>query len=133
MKKADTLLMVSDSDHDANMLYAVGMLVPDPFIYLRHQGRGYVVMSDLEIDRARKQAPHCRVLSLSRYQKKLRREGVKNPGLAQVIAAVLGERGIRHALVPHNFPCGLAAELERRRIRVRPKRGNFFPQREQKS
>lgn len=31
----ETLLMVGDSDHDANMLYAVGMFAPDPFIYFR--------------------------------------------------------------------------------------------------
>ena len=60
MKSSDTLLMVADSDHDANMLYATGMFVPDPFIYLRLRGRATVVMSDLEIDRARRQCPHCR-------------------------------------------------------------------------
>ena len=36
------LLMVADSDHDANMLYVVGMFVPDPFIYLRIRGRHIV-------------------------------------------------------------------------------------------
>ena len=68
-------------------------------------------MSDLEIDRARKQAPHCRILSLSRYQQKLRREGVKRPGLAEVIPALLRERGIRRVVVPQDFPYGLAADL----------------------
>jgi phosphoserine phosphatase len=47
MKKPESLLMVADSEHDANMLYAVGMFVPDPFIWLRSRGRHYVVMSDL--------------------------------------------------------------------------------------
>ena len=49
MKKPEHLLMVADSEHDANMLYAVGMFVPDPFIFLRSRGRDYVVMSDLRI------------------------------------------------------------------------------------
>ena len=132
MKTSDNLLMVAESDHDANMLYATGMFVPDPFIYLRLRGRNYIVMSDLEIDRARKQAPHCRTLSLSRYQKKLRAEGVKSPGLAQVILEILREKRVRQVLVPANFSCGLADEL-RRRIKVNPKRGAFFLQREQKS
>src|SRR5690242_7066883 len=69
----DNFLIVADSDHDANMLYAVGMFVPDPFIYLRIRGRPYIVMSDLEIDRARKQAPHCRALALMDYQNQLRK------------------------------------------------------------
>ena len=81
MKNPEHLLMVADSEHDANMLYAVGMFVPDPFIFLRSRGRNYMVMSDLEIDRARKQAPHCRVLSLSRYQRKLRAKASSGPAL----------------------------------------------------
>src|SRR3954464_5167476 len=97
----DTLLMVADSEHDADMLYAVGMFVPDPFIYLRLGGRNYIVMSDLEIDRARKYAPHCRPLSHSRYQKKLREQGLKQPGFAHVIAAILREKRVRKVLVPH--------------------------------
>src|SRR5258706_40520 len=133
MKKPETLLMVAESDHDANMLYATGMFVPDAFIYLRIRGRTYIVMSDLEIDRARKQVPHCRVLSLSRFQKKLRRDGVKNPAFADVLPLILRPRRIRSIFVPQNFPLGLAAELKRRGIRAKPSRGNFFPSREFKS
>src|SRR5258706_997493 len=133
MKPTGILLMIADSDHDANMLYAAGMFVPDPFIYLRLRGRSYVVMSDLEIGRARKQAPHCRVLSLSHYKNKLRREGTKSPGFAHVISEILHERRVRQVLVPHNFSCGLADELRRRQVKVKPRPGAFFPQREQKS
>src|ERR1700751_3714575 len=105
------LLMAADSEHDANMLYAVGMFVPDPFIYLKIRGKQHLVMSDLEIDRARKQAPHCRVASLSQYQQKLRRDGTKTPTLADVIVAVLEEHRVSKILVPSNFPYGLALEL----------------------
>jgi len=131
--KGENLLMVADSDHDANMLYAVGMFVPDPFIYLRLRGRDYIAMSDLEIDRARKNAGHCTVLSLSRYLKKLREAGARNPGLAHVISAILRQRRIRRVVVPDNFPLGLATELRKRGISVKARRGNFFPEREQKS
>ena len=127
------LLMVADSEHGADMLYAVRMFVPDPFIFLRNRGRNYVVMSDLEFDRARRQAPHCRVLSLSRYQARARRGGVRKPGLAEVITLLLREKGIRRVIVPQDFPYGLAADLQRRRIRVVARHGNFFPEREYKS
>ena len=127
------MLLVADSDHDANMLYATGMFVPDPFIYFQRRGRAYIVMSDLEIDRARKQAPGCRVLPLTRYQEEIRRDGIKRPSLAQVAARVLRERGVRSVLVPQDFPHGLAVELQKKRIRVKPKTGSFFPEREQKS
>src|SRR6185436_2750397 len=105
--RGENLLMVADSDHDANMLYAVRMFVPDPFIYLRVRGRQYIAMSDLEIDRARKQAPHCGILSFSRYQKKLKEAGKKRPGMADVVAEIMREKRVRRASVPDNFPLGL--------------------------
>src|SRR5438093_13243900 len=97
--KRENLLMVADSEHDANMLYAVRMFVPDPFIYLRLRGRCHIVLSDLEIDRARRQAPHCRALSLARYQTKLREAGARRPGFADVILAIARERGIKRFTV----------------------------------
>ena len=89
MKNPENLLLVADSERDANMLYAVGMFVPDPFIYLRLRGREIIVMSDLEIDRARVQAAHCRVVSLTQRQQRLRRVGVAAPGFAHVIHDLL--------------------------------------------
>src|SRR5258706_843762 len=122
--------MVADSERDADMLYATGLFVPDPFIYLHGRSRPLLVLSDLEIDRARKQAPHCRVASLGDYQKKLRRNGVKSPRFPDVIRELLRERKIPCVTVPENFAFGLAADLQQAGIRVRSRRGNFFPERE---
>src|SRR5262245_55342161 len=132
-KKTENLLIIADSDHDANMLYAVRMFVPDPFIYLRLRGKSYVVLSDLEIDRARRQAPHCSALSLAQYQAKLIDAGAKRPGFAEIVAAVLRGKGVKSLVVPGNFPFGLVAGLRRGRIRVKPRPGQFFPEREHKS
>jgi len=49
------------------MLYATGFFVPDPFIFFRHRGKKYVVMSDLELDRAKKQAEVDHDEQLSAY------------------------------------------------------------------
>jgi len=133
MSGSETLLMVADTERDANMLYATGLFVPDPFIYLRATGRPLMVMSDLEIDRARAQAPHCRVASLGQYQQKLRAQGITRPGLAHVVRQVLREKGIRRVTVPDNFPLGLATDLEKLGVKVRARPGNFFPEREIKS
>ena len=128
----ETLLIVADSERDANMLYAVGMFVPDPFIYLNSAGHPHIVMSDLEIDRARRQAPHCRVLSLSAYQRKLRAAGVKKSSFARIIRQILREKKIRRAMVPDNFPLGLAKDLKKLGVKLKPRAG-FFPKREIKS
>jgi len=129
---SDTLLIVADSEHDANMLYATGLFVPDPFIYLHYDRRPLLVLSDLEIDRARAGAPHCRVAALSDIQRKLRRDGFKRPGYAHIIRHLLREKKIRRAVVPDNFPLGLARELKKLGVKIKP-RSNFFPRREFKN
>ncbi len=127
------LLLIADSEHNADMLYAVGMFVPDPFIYLRLQGKCHIVMNDLEIDRARKQAPHCRVLSFNHFARKLRQEGIKVPSLPHVVAAILRERRLKKIQVPESFPIGLAKKLRDLKIKIKVKPGNCFPEREFKS
>ena len=129
---SETLLMVADSERNANMLYTTGLFVPDPFIFLNFGRRPLIVLSDLEIDRARKQAPHCRVVSLSAYQQKLRRGGVKFPGFAHVVREILRENKTRRATVPDDFPLGLARDLKQLGVKLKP-RTNFFPRREFKS
>src|SRR5436309_15474869 len=131
--KRENLLMVADSEHDSNMLYAVRMFVPDSFIYLRINGKCHIVMSDLEIDRARKQARHCRVLSWTHYVNKLKRNRVKSPGFAAVIREILQEKRLRKVFVPGSFPHGLARELRRLKIKVKVREGHFFPERELKT
>jgi Xaa-Pro aminopeptidase len=129
---SDTLLMVADSERDANMLYGTGFFAGDPFIYLNFGRRPHIVLNDLEIDRARRQVPHCRAVSSSACQQKLRRDGVKFPGFANVIRALLRERKIARVTVPDNFPLGLARELKKLGIKLKPS-ANFFPEREFKS
>jgi Xaa-Pro aminopeptidase len=132
MTDSDNILIVADSEHDANMLYAVGMFVPDPFIYFRLEGKCHIVLSDLEIDRARKQAPHCRILSYSQCVERLRKK-TKRPGMAAVISLLLSERKMRKIFVPPSFPYGLARELRHHKIKVRVKKNGVFPEREFKT
>ena len=47
-----------------DMLYATQFFVPDPFIFLEQNGKRTIVLSDLEIDRARKQAQADEFVSL---------------------------------------------------------------------
>lgn len=129
----ENLLIVADSDHDANMLYATRIFAPDPFIYFQLGGKCHIVMSDLEIDRARAQAKHCCVISLSQCRKKLTDAGVKKPGIHHVIGLVLRSKRVKKVCVPYNFPMGLARELARVGIRVEAKRNPFFARREIKT
>lgn len=132
----DNLLIVADSERNADLLYAVGLFVPDPIIYFQHQGRPHVVVSDLEQDRVRAQVRHCRVLPYARYERRIAREtGTSHgkPGLAEVLRAVLRARSIRKVTVGEDFPYGLARRLRRGGIKVKLASGPLFPGRAVKS
>jgi len=126
-------LIVADSERDANMLYAVGLFAPDPFIFFRVDGKCHAVVNDLELDRVKKKVPHCRVISYSQCLEKLRRLRVKRPGMAAVISLLLREQRLRKILVPANFPFGLARDLRNHKIKVRVIKGGIFPERELKN
>ncbi len=129
----DTLLMVADSERDADMLYATGLFVGDAFIYLNFGRQPVIVMNDLEIDRAKRQAPHCRVVSFNAYQQKLRRSGVKFPALSTSSANFCVNGKSKRVTVPDSFSLGLARELKALGIKVHPCNGHFFPEREIKT
>ena len=127
-----TSLILAASEGDSNMLYATGFFVPDPFIFFEHRGRTHVVMSDLEIDRAKKEANVDSVLSLSDYWRRLKRQG-KATGTGDVLELIFKERGIRTLEVPSNFPVLFADDLRSRRFTAAVKKDPFFDEREKKS
>jgi len=115
------------------MLYATGFFVPDPFVFFEHRQKKYVVMSDLEIDRAKGQATVDQVLSLARYQKKLRKNGKPRPTIVDVMELLFHEKGIRSVIVPANFSALLMDQLRAKGFNVRIKHDPFFPERELKT
>ncbi|MBI1996114.1 MAG: aminopeptidase P family protein [Deltaproteobacteria bacterium] len=132
LRSDQALLLVSASEGDANMLYAAGFFVPDPFIFFQHKRKKYVVMSDLEIDRAKKQASADRVLSLSLYQRKLRKMG-RPTAMIDILDLLFRERSIRRLVVPANFSALYADQLRAKGYSVQIKRDPFFAERETKS
>jgi Xaa-Pro aminopeptidase len=134
LRKSDqALLLVAASEGDSNMLYAVGFFVPDPFIFFQHKKTKYAVMSDLEIDRAKKQARVDRVLSLSLYQRKLRKLGKGHIGTIDILDLLFRERGIRSLVVPANFSALLTDQLRSKGYSVQIKRDPFWAEREAKN
>lgn len=126
----DNLLIVADSERNADMLYAVRTFVPDPIIWFTRRGQPHVVLQDPELDRVRREASHCRAVSYSQVERRLVREnGGDKPGMYDVLHAVLREHRIKKVTVAENFPLGLARALRSRGIKVRLKDGPFFPER----
>src|ERR1700750_1400680 len=99
-------LIIASSDHDADMLYATGFFVPDPFIFLQQGKRSTIVLSDLEIDRGRKEARADQIVAYSDISKGLKKG--KEANFLEHAVAFLKERKVRRAAVPSAFPLGLA-------------------------
>jgi Xaa-Pro aminopeptidase len=125
--------MYSASETDANMLWATRFFAPDPFIFIAKRGKRYLVMNDLEIDRAKSQADVHKVLSYSQYQKRWQARGVQFPTTAQVLGDVLVDLKIKRVDVPATFPIQLADQLRKMKFRVEPSVEPFWPEREFKS
>jgi Xaa-Pro aminopeptidase len=131
MSRARDVLLYAASELDADILYPTRFFAPDPFLFVQKGRRRILVMSDLELDRARQQASVDRVLAWSKYQKAIE-AARRKASPAAVIEAVVRELGLRRVEVPSRFPLGLAEELRRRGLRLKIRRDPFWPEREVK-
>lgn len=115
------------------MLYATKFPAPDAFGMLERNGKLALLLSDLEIDRARRLLPDAEIVSLSELEKSVQAGKKRRPSLARVLAAFLKERKANKTLVPVDFPLSLARALRKEGVRVRPAKGDFHPERILKS
>jgi Xaa-Pro aminopeptidase len=127
------ILIVAASERDANLYYATRFLAPDSFVFLQTTTQKILLMSDLEIDRAKQQATVDLVLSYSDFDKKLTDQGTAEPKAADVIKAVLDEFGVTNLIVPTNFGIDLADALRDRGFQISTRREPFYPERAIKS
>src|SRR3990172_10234843 len=79
-RRPSARLVYAASETDADILYPTGFFAPDPFLFIQKGRRRLLVMSDLEMDRARTQARVDRVLSWSGIAAPLERDGRRGPG-----------------------------------------------------
>jgi Xaa-Pro aminopeptidase len=129
MTEDRALLMIAASETDSNLYYATRFIAPDPFVYLEVKGERLMVMSDLEMDRARGQAAVDRVISYSEVERTVRAQGVADPGTIDVVHGVLQPTGIKRLLVPATFPYAYALRLQQLGYQLEPKKEPFFPAR----
>src|SRR5919112_3120200 len=126
-------VFVAASETDSNLYYATRFIAPDPFIYLEVKGERLMIMSDLEVDRARHQATVDRVLSYSEVERRAKALGIKDPGTIDVVHLVLQDAGVKEILVPSTFPFIHANRLQELGYTLRTKREPFYERRVVKS
>ena len=122
-------VFIAASETDSNLYYATKFIAPDPFIYLEIKGERILVMSDLEMDRAKSQASVDRVLSYSEIEGRVKSQGIAEPGSVDIVHVVLRDTGITQLLVPSNFPFSHAIRLQALGYRIEAKREPFYERR----
>src|SRR5258707_15054611 len=97
-------LIYAASESSADMLYATRFFVPDPFLYLEQNVKKSILLSDLEIDRGRREAKVDEVISLSLIQRPLEERLKKKPTFEQTIVRFFRQRRVRLAVLTSYFP-----------------------------
>lgn len=90
----------------SDMLWKTGFRAPDPFFLVEIDGETYMLMSPLEIGRARKEARADQIVLLDSYMK---RKDAKTE--AHRLIKFLKIHRIREVIVPHGFAHGIARVL----------------------
>lgn len=112
-----------------DILYATGFKAPDSVVFLQVRGQRYLVVSAMEIGRAR--ATTSAIHALSPEDLGLSRK--RRRDLAEWACALLRRTGVRRVEVPSVFPLGIARRLEKRGVVVKVAPGTFCPRREIKT
>ncbi|MBI2570168.1 MAG: aminopeptidase P family protein [Candidatus Schekmanbacteria bacterium] len=130
-------LIIADSDTSADMLYATQFHAPDPFVYLEFAGEKAILVSQLEIGRARRQAEVDRIFSYAELEARWLSEHVSRsaasapnpPRRCEILSLLLRDLGVSRLIVPESFPLGAAHELEELGFTITAQPDPFFPER----
>jgi len=120
-------LIITDSEKDANMFYATGMLIPDDFVYLEKNSRKIIYIDDLEFNRAEKEAKVDKVVNYSEYA-----SGISRDTFDRILINILKENKIKKVQVPGNFKMKYAKILLDNKIALKVS-DPFFKKREFKN
>ncbi|HLB64074.1 MAG TPA: Xaa-Pro peptidase family protein, partial [Anaerolineales bacterium] len=125
-------LIIAASARDADLYYASRFHAPDPFPFFQVGRERVIIVSDLELGRARSQAAVETVLPLRTYEDRAKGR-VPQPTMLDAVEEALRERGIGRLLVPGSFPAEYVDKLRDRGFTLRVKEGIFFEERLTKS
>lgn len=104
----EAYLLRADSS-DPAMFYFSGFEAHDPVVYLRKTEEDILLVSPLEVTRARKESDVNRVVSTSEYREGDSRENVD--AHIQIFKDFLQDEGVESIAVPNDFPLRLGDDL----------------------
>ncbi len=127
------ILIIAASEIDANLYYATKFLAPDAFVFALIQGKKHLLMSDLEVDRAKNQSSVDFVHSTSKLGQDYHKKYNRKASYLDLIEEFLKNYKVENIQVPGNFPIEFADPLRARGFKIEFKRDPFFEERTVKS
>ena len=125
----NNLLIIGSSEKDVDLFYATKFIAPDPFVFAEIRSEKYLLASDLEIDRAKKQAAVDKVLSISQLAKAYKIKHSKPATFIALVIFFLKKNRVKNLLVPANFQVQYYEPLKRAGFRIRYKPLPFYQER----
>jgi Xaa-Pro aminopeptidase len=123
-------VLIDCSTTNSDLLYRVGVVIPDPFIYFQIDDTEAVIVRSLEYSRVKK-------FSKKNIQVFLPEEIVDSPDLAlnnkNILKGLLKKYNVSCMKVPELFPVVYADSIRDVGVNVEIVEGSFFPEREVKN
>ena len=127
-------LLVEASERDSDLLWASGFRAGDPFVFAEIDGRTFLLLTDLELGRGKKESSVDEVLSWTAVAKEAKTaSGAEQIRYAEVIAHFLKSREVTALRVPAKFPLRLADELRQLGLDLETAADPFYPARGRKT
>lgn len=127
------VLIYADSMHAAEMRHEVPVPIPDPFLYLEHDGERHSVVTSFEISRIEPLGIVCHPLEEFGYDDLLAQGLPRHEVLMRTLVQSVQQLGISEAIVPHDFPLELADRIRATGVQLTPDKEAFSQRRRVKN
>ncbi len=128
MTTPSDILIYATPDHDGDLFYASKFKAGDPLFFARVSGRSHLILSDLELDRAKRTAKVDNCVSLSALVEAVKSAG-ESPTPAAIAAHFLRSQNCNAVRVPATFPVAIADALRERGLNLTVEPALLFPER----
>ena len=128
-------LLYGISEKNANLLYVLPVMLPDPAIWMGYGNQNIAVVGRFEVERVRRQIPDSTwVYSFTEASNKYQQhtDAGQRPDAASIICAVSRAWELDEWLVSSDFPLAVARKLMDRRIHLQAVE-DFLPERKCKN
>lgn len=115
-------------EKNVDLYYATHFNAPDPFIFLDVRGKKTLVINDLEIDRAKRQAKVNEVLSLAPFYKNVAKKK-KTPTAEDILCEILRSKRVKKISVPESTSFAIVDGLRKKGIKVEAGSNPFYADR----